>query len=269
MENRQIGEILQSFTDLYYSLPWAYVREKLLEWHPEITDEQLQEVLDETDESVFHYHCCVVDEDLPEPELAAEHMVCFWDEYEMFLQARRDDLPLKDIPEKDLLELLKSSVIARTPELESLERFGREVLRLDRQWVDELTHICLFSQIGALCHDESWLEHFLRNSRWGKIHFENLTQLRAFRRLANAFYLTQPNPVLKGWRPCDIPNAPVPHDDLPTEEDLLELQDRSALDRLQETFNKKLHPHSASKPGRNDPCPCGSGKKYKNCCGKK
>ncbi|MBQ1295900.1 MAG: SEC-C domain-containing protein, partial [Clostridiales bacterium] len=21
--------------------------------------------------------------------------------------------------------------------------------------------------------------------------------------------------------------------------------------------------------GRNDPCPCGSGKKYKNCCGKK
>jgi len=22
------------------------------------------------------------------------------------------------------------------------------------------------------------------------------------------------------------------------------------------------------KPGRNDPCPCGSGKKYKQCCGK-
>jgi uncharacterized protein len=25
-------------------------------------------------------------------------------------------------------------------------------------------------------------------------------------------------------------------------------------------------PRSASKPGRNDPCPCGSGKKYKKCC---
>jgi SWIM/SEC-C metal-binding protein len=22
------------------------------------------------------------------------------------------------------------------------------------------------------------------------------------------------------------------------------------------------------KPGRNEPCPCGSGKKYKKCCGK-
>ena len=27
-------------------------------------------------------------------------------------------------------------------------------------------------------------------------------------------------------------------------------------------------PTRSRKPGRNDPCPCGSGKKYKNCCGK-
>ena len=26
--------------------------------------------------------------------------------------------------------------------------------------------------------------------------------------------------------------------------------------------------HSDKKPGRNDPCSCGSGKKYKQCCGK-
>lgn len=25
---------------------------------------------------------------------------------------------------------------------------------------------------------------------------------------------------------------------------------------------------SAKRPGRNEPCPCGSGKKYKYCCGK-
>ncbi len=27
--------------------------------------------------------------------------------------------------------------------------------------------------------------------------------------------------------------------------------------------------HSEHSVGRNDPCPCGSGKKYKKCCGKK
>ena len=32
---------------------------------------------------------------------------------------------------------------------------------------------------------------------------------------------------------------------------------------------KKVDPLSAeAAPGRNDPCPCGSGKKYKKCCGK-
>jgi preprotein translocase subunit SecA len=31
---------------------------------------------------------------------------------------------------------------------------------------------------------------------------------------------------------------------------------------------EKSGPAQAAKtPGRNDPCPCGSGKKYKNCCG--
>jgi len=31
---------------------------------------------------------------------------------------------------------------------------------------------------------------------------------------------------------------------------------------------KKVDPiHVENAPGRNDPCPCGSGKKYKKCCG--
>jgi preprotein translocase subunit SecA len=31
---------------------------------------------------------------------------------------------------------------------------------------------------------------------------------------------------------------------------------------------QKKAAHTKKTPGRNDPCPCGSGKKYKNCCGK-
>ena len=37
---------------------------------------------------------------------------------------------------------------------------------------------------------------------------------------------------------------------------------------LKET--KKVDPLAAKgEPGRNDPCPCGSGKKFKKCCGAK
>jgi SWIM/SEC-C metal-binding protein len=41
-------------------------------------------------------------------------------------------------------------------------------------------------------------------------------------------------------------------------------EDISDVERL-------LHPRAPAKaataPGRNDPCPCGSGRKYKKCCG--
>jgi len=46
-------------------------------------------------------------------------------------------------------------------------------------------------------------------------------------------------------------------DDLEAEEQLL-------------ADTEKVQPLTAdAKPGRNDPCPCGSGKKYKKCCGLK
>lgn len=45
-------------------------------------------------------------------------------------------------------------------------------------------------------------------------------------------------------------------------------QSRPELSRTQ-AANLPGRPHqSAPRPGRNDPCPCGSGRKYKQCCGK-
>ena len=43
------------------------------------------------------------------------------------------------------------------------------------------------------------------------------------------------------------------------------------LDAEKELIDKteKVDPiHTDQEPGRNDPCPCGSGKKYKKCCGR-
>jgi uncharacterized protein YecA (UPF0149 family) len=34
-------------------------------------------------------------------------------------------------------------------------------------------------------------------------------------------------------------------------------------------FDAPPPPRSTKKVGRNDPCPCGSGRKYKHCCGKR
>ena len=52
----------------------------------------------------------------------------------------------------------------------------------------------------------------------------------------------------------DLAKKTKDKDDLAAEEELLKK-------------TKKVDPIRADKPpGRNDPCPCGSGKKFKNCC---
>ncbi|MGP1495421.1 MAG: SEC-C metal-binding domain-containing protein [Treponema sp.] len=42
---------------------------------------------------------------------------------------------------------------------------------------------------------------------------------------------------------------------------------RGAMQRRTQGENITVR-RSSPKVGRNDPCPCGSGKKYKNCCGR-
>jgi uncharacterized protein YecA (UPF0149 family) len=45
--------------------------------------------------------------------------------------------------------------------------------------------------------------------------------------------------------------------------------DYSPLQKEKEKEESKVIPqHTGKKVGRNEPCPCGSGKKYKKCCGK-
>ena len=42
--------------------------------------------------------------------------------------------------------------------------------------------------------------------------------------------------------------------------------DAATIKRLMDYQNRKPSVREYKKIGRNDPCPCGSGKKYKNCC---
>jgi uncharacterized protein YecA (UPF0149 family) len=46
-------------------------------------------------------------------------------------------------------------------------------------------------------------------------------------------------------------------------------QDVEAEEKLVKETEKVKPLAGADQPGRNDPCPCGSGKKYKKCCGAK
>ena len=49
-------------------------------------------------------------------------------------------------------------------------------------------------------------------------------------------------------------------------EDILTQEQYTAI--YDEFRRSRTYVRAEKKIGRNDPCPCGSGKKYKNCCGK-
>ncbi len=59
------------------------------------------------------------------------------------------------------------------------------------------------------------------------------------------------------------------HEEAPSPTDIGQ-QQQSAIDRLARA-DGKMEPirNKGERVGRNDPCPCGSGKKFKNCCMRK
>lgn len=57
-------------------------------------------------------------------------------------------------------------------------------------------------------------------------------------------------------------------DYLYTLEEWLNIFDEDKLKSIVKDYRRSKIVHVEKKPGRNDPCPCGSGKKYKNCCGR-
>ena len=87
-----------------------------------------------------------------------------------------------------------------------------------------------------------------------------------------------PNPVLRGWKPSEIENPPALPDEIPEKDE--DIPDgRKALDKIlaqyggrekvREQLMQSISKAAARKKiGPNDPCPCGSGKKYKKCCGR-
>lgn len=57
--------------------------------------------------------------------------------------------------------------------------------------------------------------------------------------------------------------------DILTELDETQLaKEYNSVKKVQNDFGKRKPVSKKVKVGRNDPCPCGSGKKYKNCCGR-
>ena len=77
--------------------------------------------------------------------------------------------------------------------------------------------------------------------------------------------LKTPNPIETMEEDTEVSLDFDKENELPQWDNLLDEETRKALYKKQKLSGTVV---KGKKIGRNDPCPCGSGKKYKQCCGK-
>ena len=276
MTDTELGSLLEAFANYYWSVPVEFVLDKLKLWHPEVSERQAGRLLKLCNGNNFRHHFRVVADKMEQPELVADHLLLFGEEdYRQFLAARISG-PFRDCEEEQLLKM--DDRLLELPEARKIIDYGKSELGLDDKISEELLIDCQLAQPYSLYEGISWVKFVLKKEQFGRIHFQTIDQVKRFRELGNELYLVLPNPVLRGWMPAEIENAPVPVDDIPERQEDIpdshqDMDKLSALLRDLGTFNGIMEkPLSGIVPkrkiGRNEPCPCGSGKKYKKCCGR-
>ena len=276
MNNEKLGELLGKMANFYLSIPVTVVKQMLSESHPEITPEELDAVLQRCTDYPVWQRCGVETVLTPEPELAALRLVQNQAFYKQFLAARRPE-PYAPMPPEYHYQNGRSYF--DLPEIQSFRDFGRSALELDDDGIEELIFECSYGVRNAVWQRESWLVLLIRMNMLSGIFITDFEQLKSLQEMGRKLYQNMPNPVLSGHRPREVENPPVLPDDLSgiKEQSLGAIKDIAHMTKLlginngsnkQEALSKEPFRKDGKKIGRNDPCPCGSGKKYKKCCGR-
>ncbi|WP_413306329.1 SEC-C metal-binding domain-containing protein [Bacillus sp. 1P10SD] len=149
---------------------------------------------------------------------------------------KRASIDFYPFTKEQLLKAGETGYIDRTPAMEKFLGFLLEHYDLTPMETEDMA-MELINIINM--DDHSWMMKYL-NSRLEFPTFEFVQEITA---LVMEFYNQTRMWALKGYAPSELAQEEKKH--------LLPLP---SVDE-----NKKV--------GRNDPCPCGSGKKYKKCCG--
>ncbi|GAA0592370.1 hypothetical protein GCM10009001_05690 [Virgibacillus siamensis] len=174
-----------------------------------------------------------------------------FDEFEVEL-AKRQGKPFYIPDKKELLKYKDDFYFERTKEYHALKKYvQQELLDGDARKAEELC-----ADIHGECEFSFSLDHIFRPFKTAGVEFENQKQVEEVMQLvmdlSNNVRLWENN----GFTPRELHNQ----------------VERPMLNPLPDEASKaesgrEQTPSVSKKIGRNEPCPCGSGKKYKKCCG--
>ncbi len=194
----------------------------------------------------------------------------------------------KDILRQDIMELFEKAYEVKETEIgaERMREIERMILLriVDNKWMDHIDAMDqLKSGIGlrSLGHQDpaaaytnegfDMFELMIKSISDEMVHFcFNVTvQTNAQRREILGSGQDRKDEVVSALQDSKNPATPAGSPVYSASGGLHGTQMPAAAPVANPTGTEKNAPVKAEKkPGRNDPCPCGSGKKYKNCCGK-
>lgn len=157
----------------------------------------------------------------------------------------RKDLPFFPFSKEELLKAGEPGYIDITESYIQFVRFLMQNYEVTKKDADGLVKECVHStNLGE--HPNKILQ-FLSS----RLEFKNIDAVRKCMDQAVNLMNNTRQWFLKGYTPNEVSQV-----------------QQKASRALTNEKNNILDLNSNKKIGRNDPCPCGSGKKYKNCCGR-
>ncbi len=224
----------------------------------------------------YYYYILGADElyeDAPVSEVMDREIIheCFVDvDFDMYYETldSQKGKPLY-VPEKnELLKYADDMYFEHTPQTEALYDFFRNKLGMDHDEADDMVGECVLCITCSIFPPENPVDEVVEDFERMKIKFTKL-QTDEFLNLVCDLSNNTRHCCNRGYTPNELADrmgmgekktmagisaSESEKNFLPSEIGLVEIVHDSLF--------------TGKKVGRNDPCPCGSGKKYKKCCGR-
>lgn len=186
-----------------------------------------------------------------------------WDFKSLFMHLKAIfDIDMEDIDGLNTKDILKDELIDMLTE-HALKKYEAKENEFTPEKFREIERIVLLQVV-----DDKWMDHI-----------DAMDQLKQGIGLRS---MAQEDPArayaIEGFDMFEVMNEAIKEDTLRI---LFHVEDPNKVKRREQNKNikegfegdnagekKKPYVRKTKKVGRNDPCPCGSGKKYKNCCGR-
>lgn len=234
------------------------------------------------------YYILGVDElynDAPKPEpmermIVHESLVDVDYEYFYDMHNAQAGKPLCVLSKEETLKYRDDLYIPQTPQMRTLQKFVREKLRKNKSQAEELAADCYTI---ITCEDKADITGEIADMLERMKMPMSESQLNEFMGLVYDLNNNTRLPANRGYTPVELSRKyrkhTIPEISFgPNIRDMLQNGELNASDMVRQIEESDLPAQvkaqmipgikPSSKVGRNDPCPCGSGKKYKKCCGR-